>query len=193
MIIYKITNSINGKVYIGQTVQKNPKMRWYDHQAKARCGVNQPLFNAIRKYGVEKFSWEVIDQANSLEELNKLEEQYVEQYNSIHTGYNIRKAGGNKLHNKASIEKMRESQREAHARRRAKGCEGGWKRCDGGAMKGKSHPGKGTKRTQEQITRIKAGQQNMLNSEKGLEYRRKQSENSKRMWVERKLKMNGGI
>ena len=60
-------------------------------------------------------------------------------------------------------------------------------------MKGKSHPGKGTKRTQEQITRIKAGQQNMLNSEKGLEYRRKQSENSKRMWVERKLKMNGGI
>ena len=41
-------------MYIGQTMQKNPKMRWYDHQAKARCGVNQPLANAIRKYGVEK-------------------------------------------------------------------------------------------------------------------------------------------
>ena len=118
MVIYKITNILNNKSYIGQTIQSNPKMRWYDHQAKSRCGLNQPLFNAIRKYGVDSFTWEVIDRANSLEELNKLEEQYVKQYNSIDEGYNIRKAGGNKLHNTASIEKMREAQRNAHARRR---------------------------------------------------------------------------
>ena len=138
-IIYKITNSINGKVYIGQTVQKNPKMRWYDHQAKARCGVNQPLFNAIRKYGVENFTWEVVDQADSLEALNKLEEQYVEQYDSMNSGYNVRKAGGNKLHNVTSIEKMKESQKKVHSRRRKEGRDGGWKRIDGGPMKGKTH------------------------------------------------------
>jgi group I intron endonuclease len=119
MIIYKITNIVNGKIYIGQTVQQNPKMRWYDHQAKARNGINQPLFNAIRKYTVENFTWEVIDRADSLESLNKLEQHYVAQFDSINTGYNLRKAGGNKLHNTASIEKMRESQKDAHARRKA--------------------------------------------------------------------------
>ena len=139
MIIYKITNIINGKIYIGQTVQKNPKMRWYDHQAKARHGVNQPLFNAIRKYSVDNFTWEVVDQADSLEALNKLEEQYVEQYDSMNSGYNLRKAGGNKLHNATSIEKMKESQKKAHARRRKEGRDGGWKRIDGGPMKNKTH------------------------------------------------------
>jgi group I intron endonuclease len=156
MIIYKITNLVNGKVYIGQTVQKNPKARWYDHCAKARRGINQPLFNAINKYGVDKFSWEVIDSANSLEALNKLEQQYVEKYNSINEGYNIREAGGNKLHNELSIEKMRAAQVAAHARRRAEGRDGGWTRIDGGAMLGKKHPRKGTAGMWHQTEEVKA-------------------------------------
>ena len=139
MIIYKITNIVNGKTYIGQTVQQNPKMRWYDHCAKARKGVNHPLFNAINKYGVENFIWEVVDRATTINQLNLLEEQYVAKYDTINHGYNIRAAGGNKLHNASSIEKMRQKQRDAHARRRAKGCEGGWKRIDGGPMLGKKH------------------------------------------------------
>jgi group I intron endonuclease len=144
MIIYKITNLVNGKVYIGQTVQKNPKARWYDHCAKARKGINKPLPNAINKYGVDKFSWEVIDSTTGLEALNKLEKHYVEKYNSINEGYNIREAGNNKLHNSTSIEKMQVSQTAAHARRRAEGRDGGWTRIDGGAMLGKKHPRKGT-------------------------------------------------
>jgi group I intron endonuclease len=188
MIIYKITNSINGKVYIGQTVQKNPKMRWYDHQAKARCGVNQPLFNAIRKYGVENFTWEVIDQANSLEELNKLEEQFVEQYNSIHTGYNIRKAGGNKLHNASSIEKMRQKQRDAHARRRDanggvevhsqhKQHESGWKHSAESRQKRKEWSAITNKLKAKPLTE---------------EHKHKVSESGKLAWVKRKLKLEGG-
>ena len=46
MHIYKITNRINGKVYIGQTVQKNPKMRWYDHCAAARNNEQQHLYQS---------------------------------------------------------------------------------------------------------------------------------------------------
>ena len=103
------------------------------------------MFNAINKYGVENFLWEVIDQASDVDSLNKLEEYYVEKYNSINEGYNIRKAGNNKLHNAQSKEKMRLAQRVAHARRRAEGRDGGWKRIDGGPMKGKKHPRKGTK------------------------------------------------
>ena len=118
MVIYKITNCINNKSYIGQTVQKNPKMRWYDHQAKARKGIKHPLFNALSKYGVEKFIWEVIDSATTIDQLNMLEEYYVTKYDTINNGYNICKAGGNKIHHSASIEKMKASQKNAHARRR---------------------------------------------------------------------------
>jgi hypothetical protein len=67
---------------------------------------------------VDAFTFEVLAEATSLEELNRLEELYVEQYNSIDNGFNIRQPGNNKTHNPASIERMRESQRAAHARRR---------------------------------------------------------------------------
>ena len=144
MHIYKITNLINQKVYIGQTVQKNPMMRWYEHQSDARNGKKSRLCNSIRKHGIENFTWEIIDQCSNINELNLLEEKWLLHYRSIIEVYNIREAGNNKLHSDESVLKMQESQRQAHARRRAEGREGGWKRIDGGPMKGKVHPRKGT-------------------------------------------------
>jgi group I intron endonuclease len=181
MLIYKITNLVNGKVYIGQTVQKNPKMRWYDHCAKARRGVNQPLPNAINKYGVDKFSWEIIDTATSLEALNELEKQYVEKYNAINEGYNIREAGNNKLHNAGSIEKMQAAQRKRHQEKPA----GGWTRIDGGPMKGKPHPAKGTKRPNTMTTEVK---EHLRQIKLEATYCRGKSwtvVNGKRVWVEK--------
>jgi group I intron endonuclease len=143
MNIYKITNTHNGKVYIGQTVQKNPKMRWYQHCADARSGKESHLCYSMRKYGVDKFLWEVIDTAVSIEDLNHKEELWLNHYKQFTECYNIREAGGNKLHNPESIEKMKLAQKAAHARRRANGKDGGWIRRDGGPMKGKIHPKKG--------------------------------------------------
>lgn len=143
MIVYKIENLVNGKVYIGQTIQKNPKARWYEHTSRVKNGSRHPLYDSIRKYGLDNFSWEVIDKAESLESLNALEQHYVEKYNSINNGYNIREAGNNKTHNQKSILKMKQAQIDAHAKRRAEGREGGWTRVDGGCMKGKVHPKKG--------------------------------------------------
>lgn len=142
MYIYRIINTVNNKVYVGQTIQKNPKMRWYQHCADVRNNKDSHLCNSMRKYGINTFEWEVIDIANSLEELNSKEESWLEHYRQITECYNIREAGGNKLHNVKSIEKMQDSQRRAHARRRAEGRDT-WKRRDGGAMLGKSHPKKG--------------------------------------------------
>jgi group I intron endonuclease len=189
VIIYKITNSINGKVYIGQTIQKNPKMRWYDHQAKARCGVNQPLFNAIRKYSVDSFTWEVIDQANSLEELNKLEEQYVKQYNSIDEGYNIREAGGNKLHNTASIEKMREAQRNAHARRRE--ANGGVEKMNR-VLKTAGWTNSDQAKLNKSLAQRKYWDSLTTPRKLTEEHKQKVSESGKLAWVKRKQKLNGG-
>ena len=143
MHIYKITNTVNGKVYIGQTIQKNPKMRWYDHCSRTRNGRRSHLYNSMRFYGREKFIWEVIDSANNLDELNDKEHYWLSEYRKITEVYNVREAGGNKSHSPESIDRMKESQRQAHARRRVNGTDT-WTRRDGGAMKGKTHPRKGS-------------------------------------------------
>ena len=87
MHIYKITNQINNKVYVGQTIQKNPTMRWYAHLADARNGKKSYLYDSIRKYGKENFSWEIIQEANSIEELNVLETYWADKLKA--DGYTI--------------------------------------------------------------------------------------------------------
>lgn len=139
MHIYKITNLVTNKIYIGQTIQQNPKMRWYSHQADARGGKNTHLYNSMRKYGVDQFLWEVIDSATCLDELNNKEQYWLDEYRKTNEVYNLREAGGNKMHSPESIEKMRQSQKLRHATTDV----GGWKRRDGGPMKGKAHPKKG--------------------------------------------------
>ncbi len=58
MVIYKITNTINGKAYVGQTVQSNPRARWYQHKENAKKQ-KHPLYCAMRKYGVHNFKFEI--------------------------------------------------------------------------------------------------------------------------------------
>jgi group I intron endonuclease len=136
MHIYKITNTANNKIYIGQTVQANPKMRWYAHLAYARRGKKSYLYDSIRKYGKEAFVWEIIDRAESVIELNAKEEYWLNHYRSQGlVVYNNREAGGNKTHSPESIEKMKAAQKLRHATTKV----GGWKRQDGGPMKGKKH------------------------------------------------------
>ena len=140
MIIYKFTLKGTNRCYIGQTIQ-SANQRRLEHLADCRYTPNTYHFhNAIRKYGADAFEFEVIATANSINELNILEENYIKKYNSIENGFNIRNGGDNKTHHIRSIEKMKDSQIKAHQRRRENGTEGGWKRKDGGAMKGKKQP-----------------------------------------------------
>jgi group I intron endonuclease len=143
MHIYKWTHIESSRVYIGQTIQ-NPNQRRLEHIANSRHTPKTYHFhNALKKYGVDAFTFEVIAEATSLTELNLLEEKYVDQYNAIDNGFNIRQAGGNKLHSEESKQRMSEAQKLAHAKKKAEGRDGGWKRVDGGPMKGKTHPNKG--------------------------------------------------
>jgi group I intron endonuclease len=91
MIIYKITNKLNGKMYIGQTVQKLSD-RWSDHcRPCAGKHVNHSaIADAIRKYGKENFILEQIDTAGTLETLDLLEIHYIQKYNTLSpNGYNL--------------------------------------------------------------------------------------------------------
>ena len=94
MYIYKITNLINGKIYIGQTT-RTLQQRWIEHckPSSTNCVL---LHNAIQKYGKENFIIEKIDMACDLEELNKKEIYWINYYDSANSdkGYNLSLGGG---------------------------------------------------------------------------------------------------
>lgn len=101
--IYKIENLINGKVYIGQSV--DIKERWNEHKLinsrtskEALKKQKYPLYLAFQKYGLENFSFEILEEC-SLEELDMKEQFYIKKYNSYidfpnSNGYNLT-LGGN--------------------------------------------------------------------------------------------------
>ena len=99
MYVYKITNKFNGKVYIGQSIRPIEE-RFKRHINDSINNVLDTHFaRAIRKYGVDSFDLELVDIANTQEELNEKEQYYIRKYNSINEGYNetdaIYKCGGN--------------------------------------------------------------------------------------------------
>jgi group I intron endonuclease len=92
--IYKITNNTNGKCYIGETMKSNPELRWNEHKRKIEKGIGCPaLQDAIRKYGVENFSFQVLIICFD-EDRYHYEKQYIKKYNSIApNGYNLTSGG----------------------------------------------------------------------------------------------------
>lgn len=89
--IYKATNLINGKSYIGKTTQFKERiwqhLRMYE---KEDCLFHQE----IDKYGIDNFSWEVLDTTDTNEKAVELEKQYVEKYQTLKPlGYNMNKGG----------------------------------------------------------------------------------------------------
>lgn len=95
MIIYKVTNLINKKVYIGQTIRPL-NTRWKQHLRDSKV-IGFPIYRSIRKHGIDNFKVEEIDGANSQEELNYLETHYIHKYDSLisKNGYNCNTGGNN--------------------------------------------------------------------------------------------------
>lgn len=108
-IIYKITNKINGKVYIGQTTKKRGFKGRYEYSGEGIERVykyhkslkernesyNKHLLSSIEKYGIEAFEViEEFDVAYSKEELDKLEKKYIKDFNCLNpNGYNNDEGG----------------------------------------------------------------------------------------------------
>lgn len=104
--IYKIVNKINNKIYIGQS--KDIEKRWINHRSDANnihshC-YNYPLYRAFRKYGLENFDFQVIEEC-SVEELNKKEQYWITYYDSFFNGYN-QTFGGDSSSNTINKEKI---------------------------------------------------------------------------------------
>lgn len=90
MFVYLITNTVNGKRYIGQTKQTLQK-RWIMHVNKNHC---RYLYNAIHKYGRENFLMEPLCEIPTRELANDFEIEYIKRYRTMFpNGYNIQPGG----------------------------------------------------------------------------------------------------
>lgn len=102
MFVYKITNQINNKSYIGST-SRPPEIRWKEHKRAAQAGTDYYLYRSMRHHGVENFTFDVID-SNSVElysDLILLETDYIKKLNTLKpAGYNLTVGGigGDRLH-----------------------------------------------------------------------------------------------
>ena len=96
MIIYKATNLINGKIYIGQTVNKL-QIRKSSHMCEANARHTYYFANALSKYGKDNFKWQVICICPNIDSLNEQEQYYIAYFNSMNRsiGYNLQSGGLN--------------------------------------------------------------------------------------------------
>lgn len=103
--IYKITNQINGKLYIGLTTKDRPTDRYSQHRYLARhpeqeskMNQNSALHNAMRKYGIDNFTFEVIEEVPDDIDLNDREKYWINFYHTyvkdpLCNGYNLTEGG----------------------------------------------------------------------------------------------------
>lgn len=106
-IIYKVTNKINSKVYIGQTIRTLNK-RKAEHYSRSK-NIVKYFYNALNKYSEESFVWEIIEYCDSKEELDEMEFHYIMQYDSYSNGYNLTLGGEgtyNYKHSEAALLKI---------------------------------------------------------------------------------------
>lgn len=125
MVIYLITNLINDKKYIGCTSKDVPEYRWTEHKLSAKNNSSNIIHCAIRKYKPEKFTFEIIEYCETLDEMYESEIEWISHYDTfLGEGYNMT-AGGDcgaikfgedngfygKKHSKETKQKMSEAQK----------------------------------------------------------------------------------
>ena len=88
--VYKITNTVTGDFYIGSS--KNIKHRWADHKCPSKWNEhpNNPMYLDMKKYGVDKFDFEILAEVEP-EQLKEKEQQFIE---NLKPTYNVRNANG---------------------------------------------------------------------------------------------------
>ena len=101
--VYKITNTVTGDFYIGSS--KDVKRRWANHKCKSKWNEkpNSQLYQDMRKYGLDKFDFQVIEEVE-IEKLKETEQQFIEMLKPTYNNYYA---------NGWDIERRKEAQRKA--------------------------------------------------------------------------------
>lgn len=155
MIIYKTTNQINSKIYIGQDKHNNPNY----------LGSGKILHLAIKKYGTENFIKEIIEECESKEHLNEREMYWINFHNSTdrNIGYNIALGGdgGDTISNHPDKDLIRQKHSEwmqennpCKGRIRTEETIQKWRESIGDKLKGENNPNYGKHHTEETKERM---------------------------------------
>lgn len=105
--LYIVSNDVDDKIYVGITMY--PRRRWSCHKKEAENGtLNYPLYNAIRKYGIDKFHFDVVESGLTLQQANEREIRLIALYNTRDSrfGYNLA-IGGSRVYSTTSEETKR--------------------------------------------------------------------------------------
>src|SRR5208283_2630822 len=110
MIIYKITNILNDKAYVGQS-QQSLNERWSNHKYDTKQNkYNCHFHNAIRKYGNDCWKLEIIEEVDDIFNLNEAEMKWIEYYDTFNNGYNCTNGGdGGYIRSEETKEKIRQT------------------------------------------------------------------------------------
>ncbi len=112
--IYRITNIIDGKRYIGQTKCDDVETRWKQHRKIDSHCIGPYLFNAYRKHGIENFKFEIVCICFD-EDCDKYEKEYILKFNTITpNGYNIKLGPTFSKHTVDSKELIRQKLKERY-------------------------------------------------------------------------------
>lgn len=164
--IYKITNLTNNKVYIGQTV--NPKKRFKNHilSLKKNEHHSEHFQNAFNKYGSDYFVFEVVDFADSLDDINEKEKLYIYLYNSADRdfGYNIEEGGKNSIPTENTRKKLSKNHANVSGKNNPNYGKKSWNngktsKNDSRILSGKKHPMYGIKGKNHPSFRRKANKE----------------------------------
>jgi group I intron endonuclease len=183
--IYKVTNIINGKIYIGFT-NKPLHKRAIEHKCLSKKGSNFLLHKAIKKYGFECFKWESIFE--SLDKdflLNKMENYFIVENNSFYEngfGYNMTFGGDCGMKNMKHTEETKNKLKIARSKRKVE------------PMLGKKHSAESKEKMR--ISRLNnpnriiqaqiAGKTSAEKRKNDVDYKLKQSQRIKEWWALRK-------
>lgn len=108
--IYKITNKINGKSYIGQSIDIEGRIRSHFQETKTLS----PLYSSIKHYGKENFEWAVLIECN-VEELDDFEVLMIKEFNTLFSngrGYNQTEGGKQFRFDDSAKEKISQKTKE---------------------------------------------------------------------------------
>jgi len=182
-IIYKATNKTNGKIYIGQTtLSLEKRQRQHMRDASKHNDMNIKFWNALLKYGIERFEWEIVGKHNSLDELNEAEKFFIQKYDSFKNGYNSTEGGEGMLGRRGELAPMYGKQHSKKSREKMSKSRSGPKHFRYGKHLSKEHKNKlskskkGTKVseiTKRKISKRLSGKNNSM-------YGRKHKESTKR-------------
>jgi len=94
MVVYKLTNMVNGKIYVGQTVLPLER-RWYSHVKKASAKSSMLISRAIAKHGPQNFLCEILCTTEDKTHLDYLEKLWIKLLDARNTkvGYNLIEGG----------------------------------------------------------------------------------------------------